>query len=42
MEVMQRMSLQRASAVADFPAQLKAESEGWERTVKAFNITVEG
>lgn len=42
MEVMQRMSLQRAGAVADFPAQLKAESDGWERTVKAFNITVEG
>jgi tripartite-type tricarboxylate transporter receptor subunit TctC len=41
-EVMQRMSLQRASAVPDFAAQLKAESEGWERAVKAFNITVEG
>ena len=41
-EVMQRMSLQRASAVSNFAAQLKAESESWERAVKAFNITVEG
>lgn len=39
---MQRLSLQRAGAVADFPAQLKAESDNWERAVKAFNITVEG
>jgi tripartite-type tricarboxylate transporter receptor subunit TctC len=42
MEVMQRMSLQPASPVADFPAQLKAESDAWERSVKAFNISVEG
>lgn len=41
-DVMQRMSLQRAAAVADFPAQLKAESESWERAVKAFNISLEG
>ena len=41
-EAMQRMSLQRASAVPDFAAQLKAESEGWERAVKAFNINLEG
>ncbi len=41
-EVLQRMSLQRASEVPDFPAQLKAESEAWERAVKTFNITVEG
>lgn len=41
-DVMQRMSLQRAGVVPDFAAQLKAESEDWERAVKAFNITVEG
>jgi tripartite-type tricarboxylate transporter receptor subunit TctC len=41
-DVMQRMSLQRASAVPDFAALLKAESQGWERAVKAFNITLEG
>jgi tripartite-type tricarboxylate transporter receptor subunit TctC len=41
-EVLQRMSLQRATAVADFPAQLKAESEAWARAVKAFNISLEG
>lgn len=40
--VLQRMSLQRASPVADFPAQLKAESEAWDKAVKAFNITLEG
>ena len=42
MNVMQRMSLQRAAPVADFAAQLKAESDSWERSVKAFNINVEG
>jgi tripartite-type tricarboxylate transporter receptor subunit TctC len=41
-EVLQRMSLQRASAGADFPGQLKAESDAWERAVKAFNISIEG
>ena len=41
-EVMKNMSLQRAGAVPDFGAQLKTESEGWERAVKTFNITVEG
>ncbi|WP_162571710.1 tripartite tricarboxylate transporter substrate-binding protein [Variovorax sp. SRS16] len=40
--VLERMSLQRASAVADFPAQLRTESESWEKAVKAFNITLEG
>jgi tripartite-type tricarboxylate transporter receptor subunit TctC len=41
-EVLQRMSLQRASAVPDFAMQLKAESDAWERAVKTFNIAVEG
>jgi tripartite-type tricarboxylate transporter receptor subunit TctC len=41
-EVLQRMSLQRAGAVADFPAQLEAESQSWARAVKTFNITLEG
>jgi tripartite-type tricarboxylate transporter receptor subunit TctC len=41
-EVLQRMSLQRASAGTDFPAQLKAETDAWERAVKTFNISLEG
>jgi tripartite-type tricarboxylate transporter receptor subunit TctC len=41
-QVLQRMSLQRAAAIADFPEQLKTESEAWGQAVKTFNITVEG
>lgn len=41
-EVMQRMSLQRASAGVDYPAQLKADSEAWARAAKTFNLSFEG
>ena len=41
-DVLQRMSLQRSAPVADFPALMKAETERWERTIKALNISMEG
>lgn len=40
-DLLQRMALQRAAPVADFPAQMQAESERWAAVAKSLNISFE-
>jgi len=40
-ELLSRMSLQASSPSSDFPAALKAETQRWEKSVKALNLVME-